>query len=100
MPFILHFQQIPSREVCDLAMVQDIPRNQGKERKVKNPNSLTLWDAFNVELHGPVNLQRNKKARGCATDLIKTCQYVLRECLKDCQKESPILKQFKLRIDR
>ena len=58
------------------------------EGDMEDPKGLVLWDAFNVELHGPADLKRNSQAQGSATDLIKTFQYVIRQCLKDCQKES------------
>jgi hypothetical protein len=71
-----------------------------EEEDMEGPKGVVLWDAFNVELHGPADLKRNRKAKGCATDLMKTLQYVIRQGLKDCQKESAVLKKFKVRIDR
>jgi hypothetical protein len=55
-----------------------------EEGDMEGPKGVFLWVAFNVELHGPADLKRNRNAKGCATDLMKTLQYVIRQCLKDC----------------
>jgi len=60
---------------------------------------LILWDTSFIELYGPRELMKDRTANGCAKDLMATFAYVVKECLKDCRKESAVLKKFRARVE-
>jgi hypothetical protein len=59
-----------------------------------------LWDDLRVSVYGPRGLQHNKSVRGCVEDLMSTFALVIQQCLKDCAEESPVLKRFRVKVER
>jgi len=64
------------------------------------PKKRILWDDLRVSVYGPRDLQHNKTVCGCVEDLMSTFALVIKHCLKDCADESPVLKRFRVKVER
>jgi hypothetical protein len=64
------------------------------------PKKRILWDDLHVSVYGPRSLQHNKSVRGCVEDLTCTFALVIKQCLKDCADESPVLKRFRVKVEQ
>ena len=53
-----------------------------------------------ISLYGPRELENDRTANGCAKDLMATFAWVLPEILKDCKKQSPVLKKFRVKVEK
>lgn len=67
-------------------------------RKPKK-RKLILWDTSFIELYGPRELMKDRKANSCAKDLMATFAGVVKECLRDSRKVSRVLKKFRVKIE-
>ena len=62
------------------------------------PAKLILWDELHVSLYGPSDIRNNSVARGCVQDLLNSFRHVVRTRMKDCARQSFLLKRFRLKV--
>jgi hypothetical protein len=64
------------------------------------PRKRILWDDLRVSVYGPRSLQHNKSVCRCVEDLMSTFALVIKQSLKDCAEESPVLNRFRVKVER
>jgi len=67
--------------------------------KIKSKQQV-LWDDLRFSVYGPWNLQYETKARGRVEDLMGTHTYVVKQRFKDCAKQTPILRRFRIKVEK
>jgi hypothetical protein len=65
----------------------------------KTPSTkMILWDELHVSLYGPSDIRNDCAARGNVEKLMNSFGHVVGECMKDCVRQTPVLKCFRLRV--
>ena len=59
-----------------------------------------LWDDLYLSVYGPRGLQRSKKANRCVETLMDQFVRAIRQCLKAAAKRSPVLKRFRVEVEK
>ena len=67
--------------------------------KIKSKKQV-LWDDLRISVYGPWNLQYDRKARGRVEDLMGTLTHVVKQCFKDCAKQTPVLKGLRIKVEK
>jgi hypothetical protein len=60
--------------------------------------SLVLWDELHISLYGPSDIRNNSVARRGVEKLMTSFRHVIRECMKDCRRQVPVLKRFRVKV--
>jgi len=59
---------------------------------------LVLWDELHVSLYGPSDIRNNRTIRRRVNNLIDSFGGVIRKCMRDCAKQVPVLKRFRVKV--
>jgi hypothetical protein len=57
-----------------------------------------VCDSATIELYVDRELEKSKAAQGKVEDLMATFKYLLKMCLRDCRKQDPMLKRFRIKV--
>jgi hypothetical protein len=60
---------------------------------------LILWDTFFIELRGPRELEKDRTTHRHVNQLMAAFRDAVKECLKERQKKSAVLKRFRMKVE-
>ncbi|HVN82236.1 MAG TPA: hypothetical protein VMW38_24845 [Terriglobia bacterium] len=59
---------------------------------------LVLWDELHISLYGPSDIRNDSVARRGVEKLMASFGHVIRKCMRDCRRQTPVLKRFRVRV--
>lgn len=62
-------------------------------------NKLILWDTFYIELHGPMELEKDRTTNRHVNQLMAAFADAAKECLRERRKKSAALKRFRIKVE-